>query len=76
MAVADVFTSLAEDRPYRKAMTREETTRELRGMAARRELDGPVVGMLLAHYEEIDLSRAAAQSAAVREYEEFRSAIA
>jgi HD-GYP domain-containing protein (c-di-GMP phosphodiesterase class II) len=76
MAVADVFTSLAEDRPYRKAMTREETTRELRGMTGRRELDGAVVETLLAHYEEIDRYRTAAQSAAVREYEEFRSAIA
>jgi HD-GYP domain-containing protein (c-di-GMP phosphodiesterase class II) len=76
MAVADVFTSLTENRPYRKAMTRKEATRELRDMVARRDLDGTLVRLLLDHYEEIDRFRASAQSTAVREYGEFRSAMA
>jgi HD-GYP domain-containing protein (c-di-GMP phosphodiesterase class II) len=75
MAVADVFTSLAEDRPYRKAMTREGATRELHEMVVRRELDEALVSLLLGHYDEIDRFRSAAQAKAVREYEEFRSAL-
>ncbi|MCL5884638.1 MAG: HD domain-containing protein [Deltaproteobacteria bacterium] len=75
MAVADVFTSLTEDRPYRKAMPREGATRELHDMVERRELDETLVNLLLGHYDEIDRFRSAAQSKAVREYEEFRSAL-
>ncbi|NJD61348.1 MAG: HD domain-containing protein [Deltaproteobacteria bacterium] len=75
LAVADVFTSLAEDRPYRKAMTREEATGVLRGMAGSGELDDLLVDLLIRHYEEADSCRAAAQAKSVREYEEFRSAL-
>jgi HD-GYP domain-containing protein (c-di-GMP phosphodiesterase class II) len=75
MAVADVFTSLAEDRPYRRAMTRESATGVLREMSGRGELDEPLVELLIGRYEEIDSRRVAAQSKSVREYEEFRSAL-
>lgn len=75
MAVADVFTSLAEDRPYRSAMTREDATGVLRGMSGRGELDETLVELLIGRYEEIDSCRAMAQSQSVREYEEFRSAL-
>ncbi|HZW37352.1 MAG: HD-GYP domain-containing protein [Deltaproteobacteria bacterium] len=75
MAVADVFTSLAEDRPYRRAMTREAATGVLREMSGRGELDKTLVELLIGRYEEIDSCRATAQANSVREYEEFRCAL-
>jgi HD-GYP domain-containing protein (c-di-GMP phosphodiesterase class II) len=75
MAVADVFTGITENRPYRKAMKRKDATRVLREMSARRELDGSLVALALGRYEEIDRFRAIAQAKAVKEYAEFRAAL-
>lgn len=75
MAVADVFTSLTENRPYRKAMSREEATRVLQDMAGRRELDDSLVALALGRFEEMDGLRAIAQSNAIREFGEFRAAL-
>jgi HD-GYP domain-containing protein (c-di-GMP phosphodiesterase class II) len=75
MAVADVFTSLTENRPYRKAMNREDATRVLTGMSARRELDESLVTLSLGRFEDIDRFRAIAQAKAIREYGEFRAAL-
>jgi len=72
MAVADVFTGLTENRPYRKGMTREEALGVLRDMAAKRELDPSLVALLETHYGAILLAREEAQVQAVREYETFR----
>ena len=75
MAVADVFTGITEDRPYRKGMGREQALGVLRGMAESRELDPGLVELLTRNFEEIDRARAAAQREAVREYREFREAL-
>ncbi len=75
MAVADVFTALTEDRPYRKGMSKPLAVRELRGMVARGELDGSLVDLLEARFDEIDRLRAASQSKAVKEYERFKAAL-
>ncbi len=75
MAVADVFTSLTENRPYRKAMTREEATQVLQEMAGRRELDESLVALALGRFDEMDGLRAIAQSDAIREFGEFRAAL-
>jgi len=72
MAVADVFTGLTENRPYRKGMTREEALGVLHDMAAKRELDPSLVALLETHYGAILLAREEAQVQAVREYETFR----
>jgi HD-GYP domain-containing protein (c-di-GMP phosphodiesterase class II) len=72
MAVADVFTAVTEDRPYRKGKAREEAIRDLREMVSRGELDGALVDLLVAHYDAIDLQRAKSQAKAVEEYERFR----
>jgi HD-GYP domain-containing protein (c-di-GMP phosphodiesterase class II) len=75
MAVADVFTGLTEDRPYRKGMTREGALEVLHDMVAKGELDARLVSLLEEHFEAITRAREEAQLRAVREYEAFREAL-
>ena len=75
MAVADVFTGITENRPYRKGMTREEALGVLHGMAAKGELDARLISLLENHFDAITRAREAAQAQAVREYEAFREAL-
>jgi HD-GYP domain-containing protein (c-di-GMP phosphodiesterase class II) len=75
MAVADVFTALTEDRPYRKGMTKDEATALLQAMAQKGELEQLVVNMLLAHYDEFDQVRAEAQQNAVQKYQAFQEEV-
>ena len=75
MAVADVFTGITEDRPYRAGMPVVEAVRVLEEMAATNRLDARLVGLLLANFGELNRVRAEAQARAVREYEGFREAL-
>lgn len=68
MAVSDVFTALTEDRPYRPGMDRSSVQGVLKGMVGEKALDPDLVTMLLDNYDEINVSRVAAQSEAVAEY--------
>jgi len=76
MAVADVFTAVTEDRPYRKGMERDAAIRELRGMVANGELDASLVDLLVQNYDKVRRIRERAQAKAVEEYEKFRAALA
>ena len=60
MAVADIFSAIAEERPYRKGMTREQAEGVLRDNVARGAICGDVVELLFAHYSEVDEQRDAA----------------
>ena len=75
MAVADVFTGITENRPYRKGMTREEALGVLHGMAAKGELDARLIALLEINYDAIHRAREEAQAQAVREYGAFREAM-
>jgi HD-GYP domain-containing protein (c-di-GMP phosphodiesterase class II) len=75
MAVADVFTGITEDRPYRAGMSEGEARRVLEEMAAKNALDARLVGMLLENFGEINRARAEAQAQAVGEYDDFREAL-
>ncbi len=75
MAVADVFTGITEDRPYRKGMDKNEALAVLEDMADRSELDCSVVAVLDKFFDETNALRADAQAAAIREYDEFRRAL-
>lgn len=57
VAVADVFTALSEDRPYRYGMARDEVAAVLRRDVAAGALDGDVVAMLLQNFEALDRTR-------------------
>ncbi len=77
LAVADVFTALAEDRPYRAGMTREEAAAVLGTLARNHSLDAEVVSLLLDHYEQADATRVLAQSEALADFRSLarRSAV-
>jgi len=68
MAVADVFTAITEDRPYREGMTPDAAMSVLGSMVKSESLDARVVDMLTDNFDEINTVRLAAQTAAGREY--------
>ena len=53
MAVADVFTALAEDRPYRDGMERQQVMAILTKMCTKGFLDARVVDVIEERYEEV-----------------------
>jgi len=71
MAIADVFTALAEDRPYRDALPRDEVVGYLEKLSGTGKIDGDIVQLLARHYEEVDLARAEVQAESEREFQEF-----
>ncbi len=71
MAVADVFTAITEDRPYRKGMEKIEVVQILENMVTNGSLDKRVVKALIENYKDIDSRRGEAQSKAMQEYLEF-----
>ncbi|MDK2991579.1 MAG: hypothetical protein PWP48_812 [Clostridiales bacterium] len=70
MAVADVFTAITEDRPYRKAMNKSQAIKTLNYMAID-SLDSDVVSMLVANFDKINGICRSAQWSAVEEYDDF-----
>ncbi|GAM09297.1 cyclic di-GMP phosphodiesterase response regulator RpfG [Geobacter sp. OR-1] len=69
MAVADVFTAITEDRPYRKGMTPEAVMSVLNSMGKSESLDVKLIEALADNFNEINQHRLAAQTAAGREYD-------
>jgi HD-GYP domain-containing protein (c-di-GMP phosphodiesterase class II) len=53
MMVADIFTALAEDRPYRKGMAKSEITRILQDLGEAQHLDVNVVNLVLKEFDRI-----------------------
>ena len=68
MCVADVFTALAEDRPYRKGMTPERVTGIMQDMASRGLQDRRIVQMLLDDIDGIGRGMAERQVMAREHY--------
>jgi len=54
MAVADIFTALSEDRPYRKGMPQNEIYQLLNSQVRQNYIDGKIVALLFDHYDEIN----------------------
>ncbi|WAC06672.1 MAG: HD domain-containing protein [Thermodesulfobacteriota bacterium] len=69
MMVADIFTALAEDRPYRKGMSKEELIQIMKQFSDRRLLDTRVVNLLFENYNEV-LAYVAEKQAIAREFYE------
>lgn len=57
MAVADVFTAITEDRPYRKGMDADRAKSVLREMTAEAQLDSRITDLLLHNYDELNRLR-------------------
>ncbi len=70
MAVADMFTALAEERPYRKGMSSSEIERTLRNQADSGLLDSGVVRLLLDGIGEVVAPVREREAATRRSYEE------
>ncbi|HNT34583.1 MAG TPA: HD domain-containing protein [bacterium] len=68
MAVADVFTALTEDRPYRKGMTRQGTLDIMKRMAHDGALDQNILETLERHFEFLESIRIKAQEAEAMAY--------
>ncbi len=69
MMVADIFTALTEDRPYRKGMSRDDVVQILKRLSDRRLLDTRIVNLLFENYEEI-FFYVAEKQAATRDFYE------
>lgn len=68
MAVADVFTALTEDRPYRSGMDRHATIQVLEGMVESGLLDGTVVNLLQQQFVSINDLRVLSQEKALSRF--------
>ena len=54
MAVADIFSAITEERPYRKGMTRDQAMDILSGDAKNGAISSELVTLLSDHYAEVD----------------------
>lgn len=75
LAVADVFTALTEDRPYRKGMSNEQTLLILEKMGENNKLDKDIVELVKKDHEAVNQARIIAQDASRVEYREFLTEI-
>jgi HD-GYP domain-containing protein (c-di-GMP phosphodiesterase class II) len=69
MAVADIFTALTENRPYRKGMDSDSVIHVLNDMAANGLTDGKVTRLLIDNFQKINSLREHAQEIAFKQYE-------
>ncbi|MGM0438646.1 MAG: HD-GYP domain-containing protein [Bacillota bacterium] len=75
MAVADIFTAITEDRPYRKGMKKNQVKKILQEMSDNNKIDKNVVETLLKNYSEINKLRIEKQKNASDYYQDFRGKI-
>jgi len=69
MAVADIFTAISEDRPYRKGMDKNEIYKIIKTQANENLLDKRIVELLFDNYEVINTQVKIRQSKALDFYE-------
>ncbi len=70
LAIADVYTAISEDRPYRKGMNKRESMKVLKEMASSGVLDPSIVKRACEHIDELNEVRKMAQEKAHQKYEE------
>ncbi len=75
MAVADFFTALTENRPYRKGMAPQAALGIMRKMVTDGGLDGSFVELAGDHLEDLNAVRSQAQEQALTEYKRFHEGI-
>jgi putative nucleotidyltransferase with HDIG domain len=71
MAVADNFTAITEDRPYRKGLDRKSLIKILDDMAQNNKIDANVVAIVKQYFDDINFNRSEAQNMATKEYKEL-----
>jgi len=75
LAVADVFTALREDRPYRAGLSSTDSLRLMRKLAGEGHLDEEVVVLLSGNQRAINARRRETQTRANAEFREFYSGL-
>lgn len=73
MAVADVFTALAEDRPYRSGMEPRKALEVMRDMTRQHALDTDIVAVLADHVVGINRARIRGQRKAAENFLQLRA---
>ncbi|MBN1980901.1 MAG: HD domain-containing protein [Chitinivibrionales bacterium] len=68
MCVADVFTAISEDRPYRPGMSMQEASKVLLSMAQSEALDSAIVNTLLNNQDKVNEVRILAQKESLEKY--------
>jgi HD-GYP domain-containing protein (c-di-GMP phosphodiesterase class II) len=68
-AVADIFTALTEDRPYRSGMDKENVLGIIRKLVNENAIDANIVSLLELNYENVNQCRLAAQDISREEYD-------
>ena len=71
ISIADVFTALAEDRPYRKGMNKNDVMPILKDLGNKRLLDIRIIELLDANYEQIHWATSEAQEKAMYTYHQI-----
>lgn len=74
MAVADIFTALTEDRPYRPGMTKPEVESMLLRFVDQGHVDPDVVNLLISRHDTLIEVRREAQAVAESEFQAFLAA--
>jgi HD-GYP domain-containing protein (c-di-GMP phosphodiesterase class II) len=75
MSVADVFTALREDRPYRAGLAKGQVLRILEDMADETALDPEIVALARQNLDELDDHRDQAQALAAEDFRQFYSGL-
>jgi len=71
MAVADIFTAVTENRPYRIGMSDDNTKKVLNDMVINGDLDSKVVQIVTDNFETINNIRESAQQIAAKQFNRF-----
>ncbi|MBF0137520.1 MAG: HD domain-containing protein [Magnetococcus sp. DMHC-1] len=71
MSIADIFTALTEDRPYRPGMSQSQVQEILASLVAKEKIDPMVCAVVTNNFAEIDYHRRQAQNLAQEKYRGF-----
>jgi len=70
VGVADIFSALTEDRPYRSGMNKEDALSVLYGDVKRGKISGTIVDILAKNYDTVNAARETASYKAGKRYRE------
>ncbi len=71
LGVADIFTAITEDRPYRKGMKTMQSLNILDSMAKNNQIDAEIVNILINNFDMVNYIRRQSQAEALVEYNAF-----
>jgi len=75
LAIADIFTALSEERPYRQPKSKSSLIDFFNNEAKNNKLDSRVISTLNAHFDEINSARSKMQQEAATDFNNFQKNI-